>query len=262
MLSFDSPLRRLPPQLDVRQLVFCDGVRHAAEIADLAFERLLTTLTHIAIDVAPGPPSGGQSRHFTSAFLDAWAIVDALDRMRVLFGLFPGADVQDGQMRRPGFQDQMQSIRDLRNVADHVAQRVDEVIARRAAALGTLAWFTATSHDTGVSCAIYPGTLRSTTVKVVNACGRHFRTAPSGLVQLSAGGYEAELDYAIWAASRVVRRLEGTVQETIETNGLHGQTAGADLLLKVSMQFRGPFVCAATTGVEAGVRGPEAGAER
>ena len=39
MLSFDSPLRRLPPQLDVRQLVFCDGVRHAAEIADLAFER-------------------------------------------------------------------------------------------------------------------------------------------------------------------------------------------------------------------------------
>jgi hypothetical protein len=45
MLSDRSILRRLPSGLNQKQLVFLDGIRHAAEITWLAYLRLEATLT-------------------------------------------------------------------------------------------------------------------------------------------------------------------------------------------------------------------------
>lgn len=86
IISDDSILRQLPPELDRRQVLFLDGVRHTGEIADLAYERLKSTLTQIAIQEL----SLDELRpFFTSACLDAWALINVIDRFRALWSLMP-----------------------------------------------------------------------------------------------------------------------------------------------------------------------------
>jgi hypothetical protein len=89
MIDFNSPLRRLPPQLDRKQALFFDGIRHSVEIVHLAYSRLQHTLTNFALnyEVTPLP-----SETFTSAFLDAWAVVDGIDRFRAFWKLMPNTE--------------------------------------------------------------------------------------------------------------------------------------------------------------------------
>ena len=86
MISRDSILRRLPPELDRKQALFLDGIRHAGEIAGLAYPRLQATLTTIAVEQLE--PERADPL-FTSAFLDAWSLVDVIDRFRALWLLLP-----------------------------------------------------------------------------------------------------------------------------------------------------------------------------
>lgn len=48
MLSSDSPLKRIPAKLAKRQVLFLNGIRHAAEIRMLSYSRLTDTLFKLA----------------------------------------------------------------------------------------------------------------------------------------------------------------------------------------------------------------------
>lgn len=157
MLSKDSIFRRLPARMERGQAVCLDGIRHAAEIADLAHTRLQQTLTELALTKAESPLD---RLAYTSAFLDAWAFVGAIDRIGSLFKLTPGVKRVPVEDLDP-IENTIGPIRKLRNIADHLGQRVDYVVSKNGNAFGSLAWITYTdlAARKGRACQLQPGTI-------------------------------------------------------------------------------------------------------
>jgi hypothetical protein len=234
-----SILGQLPSELNRKQAVFLDGIRHAAEMVDLSYTRLVQILTHIADSRTSQEQM--MPRAFTAAYLDAWAIVDSIDRIRSLIHLLPGHTLLPPTDDNPGFRVKTQTIRDLRNVADHLAQRVDNVIAKKSSALGFLSWFTFNeAKDGGYMCTILPGTAAVGQKSIsVNPSGKTL-TPPTDLITLAAGEYEACLSDAVRETAKVIAALEKAVQQAIDENGLTGSRAGSDFLLTIAIIFGTP----------------------
>lgn len=232
MIETDSILRNLPSTIDRKQALFLDGIRHAADIATLAYKRLQATLTKIATE---NSEEESIADLYTSAFLDAWSLVDVIDRFRALWLLLPG--ISNDKNEKKLFNEITKSIRNLRNVSDHLAQRADYIVAKKGTALGSLSWFTSISNDgkTGFICTIVPGTVQKGSTKSINPAGRLIEL-PTGLVTLSAGEYQA-------CISDVLPEMEGRIK-SIEVglvaalgNSNTCPKAGADLLLKIQIKF-------------------------
>jgi hypothetical protein len=233
MIKFDSPLRRLPPGLDRSDALVLDGIRHAAEIATLSDRRLRETLTTIATSDDNG--SEQSAARITAAYLDAWAIVDSLDRLRALVELVPEAPGSEGHTKF--LSAQLQSIRGLRNVADHLATRIDYVVAKKTPALGYLRWLTLTEQLKGLTCVLAPGTLpEKLQFAFANQAGRKVQY-PTGRILLAAGEYEACLCDAMEVGSQMIRGLEEGLRLAVEEHGLQGQAVGADLFARGEIVF-------------------------
>jgi hypothetical protein len=235
MISNDSILRRLPPALDRKQALYFDGIRHCGEIAGLAYSRLKKTLTKIAVKENE---SGSNNSLFTSAFLDAWSLVDVIDRFRSLWISLPNSSPLPPTSGSRSFAEISQSIRDLRNVADHIAQRADYVVARKGTALGILSWFTVLKQSPleGIVCTIIPGTMQVRSTPVVNPAGQLIEI-PTSLIQLSAGEYTASLSETLPEMEKRIHELEKGVQRSLDKQVPNAGSAGADVLLKMTMTF-------------------------
>ena len=85
MIGKESPLRRLPAALDRKQALYFDGMRHAVEIANLAYLRLTATLARLAQQEELQDDDA-----MTSAFADSWSFVDAAHRFYCLYRRVPG----------------------------------------------------------------------------------------------------------------------------------------------------------------------------
>lgn len=86
LLGRDSSLRRIPVNVTPKQAVFLDGIRHAIEVMDVGFGRLRIGLTQTALDP---PDAADLSIIGAGLFLDAWAVVDAIDRFRQFYLVGP-----------------------------------------------------------------------------------------------------------------------------------------------------------------------------
>jgi len=231
-----SPLLRLPRNLNRRQTLFLDGIRHAVEIADYGYVRLVEELTKLALANRRGEQPNGS---YTTPFLYAWAVVDAIDRIRALLHLMPGLRRVPRSDGKPGFRYQTKAIRDLRNVTHHLAQRVDYVIAQNGTALGKLSWITILTIEPIqiLSCAIIPGTLANIEAQLVNPAGRESVVGPSDLITLNAGEHTASLSEAMIELRRIVETLEEVLSSWISKSGLENERAGTDTLVVALMEF-------------------------
>lgn len=236
MIAHNSPLKKLPAGVDRKQALFIDGIRHAAEIASLAYSRLRETLTHIALSELN---EKDKATYSTAAFLDAWAFVDAIDRFRMLWQQMPLPKTKQPITGVPPLEEVMKPFRELRNVADHIAQRIDEVLSKHSAALGILSWFTATDVNPvqGYMCSIIPGTVTGRRVAAMpSPVGRslEFRTVE---IWLEAGGYKACLcDVIPHVALRIKRLEESVAAKNLELKE-DGPYADSDLIVKASVSF-------------------------
>lgn len=236
MIAFESPLRRLPVGLDRKQSLLLDGIRHAAEIATLAYERLLQSLTVIAQGPEGDVGTAEDAQRGTAAYLDAWAIVDAIDRLRTLVRLLPSAS-EEAKARRSELELQLQDVRAVRNVADHLAQRLDHVVAHGGAALGVLTWTTLTEGLAGRYVVLLPGSLHGQLkAEVSNPAGKSFRP-PTDFITLRAGAVTASISHAYEVASEMVASVEKGLQQAVEQHGLQGQHLGADATLFIDVQW-------------------------
>src|SRR4051812_16197459 len=77
LIPEESPLRHPPAELSRRQVYILDGIRFAAEMAHIAYERLSTLLQGVAS--SSHEPS---TRDIATAMLDAWSIVDSAHHFR------------------------------------------------------------------------------------------------------------------------------------------------------------------------------------
>lgn len=233
MLSPTTPFKKLPASLDPIRAVFYDGIRHAAEIAELAYRRLQLTLTAIA--------NGTESQeeelaHYTAAFLDAWAFVDVADRLRALRQQLPGpvAVAQTLEGART-WNAALDPVRQVRNVSDHLATRAQYVAAKKSAALGVLSWLSMKTPTIGTACVIRPGIVGS---KVRVETGHLLATGevevPSGRIHLQAGEHRADLSAAYGQMAAFVATLEQKLAESFATLPLDAaKSHGADVLVTV-----------------------------
>lgn len=233
MISDSSVLRRLPQMLDRKQAIFFDGIRHAVEIIDFAHSRLQSTLTNIALS----EPSGiTQTNLFTAAFLDAWVLVDSIDRFRALWELMPNVNKDTTAPDFKSFKELSQPVRNLRNVADHLAERANYVVAHNGNALGELSWYTALNPQgtEGLSCIIVPGTIGQGQRHLVNPMGRT-STYPTGMIHLAAGEYRACLSDLLPEIEKRVRLLEDAIERSIAEQCFDGYQTGTDVLIALHM---------------------------
>ena len=234
MLSAESALRNLPSNIDPSQAFLFDGLRHAFEIAEIACARLRETLTDL-VAIAE-KPSDRRTRLISSAYLDAWAIVDSADRFRSLWQLsgrqlaLPLEPLAEGPI--------LSSVRQLRNVSDHLAQRTDFVLSKRATALGVLSWFTALERNPvrGYLCAILPGTAIDVDANLAIPNGRSFPW-PTGSIWLEAAGFRVCIDDVL----PVLRQLISLVEEIVQRGNFTGAPAvgrsDVDVIVKAFVQF-------------------------
>lgn len=240
MLASDSALRRLPPQLERRQMLLFDALRHAAEIVDLAYRRIQTTLTAIAGAQVAGRET---KEMYTAAFLDAWAMIDNIYKIRgILRSLdaagFSEREAADGSPKATAFTDAIAKVRDI---GDHIVGRADQVIAASSTALGILSWFTPldTKPARGVSCVLAPGTIADLKASIINPLGQDC-DLPSGLVTLQAGKYKVSLSDAFRNTVTLIERVEVGLDQVFKEKGVQGQNAGSDMLLVGYFEFPRP----------------------
>lgn len=232
MLSKHSILKRLPDGINQKQLVFLDGIRHAAEITWLAHTRLEETLTWLVDNQSEEGPNPDA---YTAAFMDAWAMVDAIDRFRSLWKMIPGFQAIANNSNSPSFYQLSESVRNVRNVSDHLAQRAEYIAASGNPVMGLLTWVTypCDARDEIYTCVLAPGTRKKIGWTLVNPAGMEFISTAAqrtGMIHLAAGEHQAHLSALLPEMQLRVRQLEIAVESAIREGGIEGKQAGADYL--------------------------------
>lgn len=212
LLGRDSPLRRIPINVTPKQAVFLDGIRHSIEVMDVGFGRLRIGLTKVALE-PPHPhdlPLVG-----AGLFLDAWAVVDAIDRFRQFYSRFPGMKRSAASDQIPSLSESLQTFRNLRNVGDHVVDRADAVVAKGGAALGELTWLTGAQILPEViawHCVLRPGTLRSEPA-LPSMPLETTLDWPTDYICLKAGSYRGNLSQVRIHIAGRIRHLESQLNK-------------------------------------------------
>jgi hypothetical protein len=240
LLDRQSALYRLPSGLDRRQLFYFDGLLHTAEIAHVCHERLNATLTELASHT--GTDYGDL---VTMAYIDAWSIVDAIDRFSQLLNACPNVTLPATDLPQETFAEAAQQVRTLRNFAAHIATRADQIIANEGTALGTLSWLTITSPSfpeaDGLMCALIPGTVVPGE-HPVPVLGTGTVYVPTSRVHLAAGNCHADLSSAYRSLMERVTTLGGALEHQLHSaNQLQGSPRG-DCFFKqpVKVQLSAP----------------------
>jgi hypothetical protein len=131
-IDADSPLKHPPMPISERQIMLLDGVRHAADMAAIALDRLWKKLCYIdSTDADIG------SNDLAEAGLDAWSIVDASHRIGDLIEHLPG--LANAPWKRL-FSERMKLAMEFRNDWQHQLTDVDRVVGERGQLWGALAW--------------------------------------------------------------------------------------------------------------------------
>jgi hypothetical protein len=129
----DSVLRKLPRTIEVKQVLVFDGIRVAAEIADRAYERLLSKLARIGLEEAIP-----QDIDATEVVEDSWTIVDAVQRLRKLLMNMRGL-----KQNSPGLQQFYRGtadVEELRHGTQHLDERIAQLEEHRLPVWGAISW--------------------------------------------------------------------------------------------------------------------------
>jgi hypothetical protein len=235
MFKPNSPLLNFPSNLDRRQAFFLDGMRHAFEISDYAFDRLTKSLSELAkLHSEGGRPSG-----YGKYYLDAWAFVDSVDRLLVLWKMQPNTDGIPDRWNPVGLRQELSAIRDVRNVMDHLAQRAEQVLSSGTAAMGELSWINVTSVDPPVmkSYLIRPGFLNSLNKLQLNIPKRELivRNGSANLL-LKAHTHTADLSLAYVRMADLAVYVEESARLSFSATQ-SGTVIGGDLIAACDLVF-------------------------
>ena len=199
----DSPLRILSPQFSREQALIFDGIRYAAEMADVAYWRLFKLLQELAVL----PPRELTTRQMAVAMLDAWSVVDSTNRLRDLVGGAPGIPHDTWWQL---FMRRTSDIDDLRNEVQHQIDRdrIQKLVATAGQMWGFLSWAKARDGKyTGEWYMMSPGAVYSGDMWVFAGPALPQSPLPFGRVRLNAFGKEVYLGKTIKAVHDLVAAL-------------------------------------------------------
>ena len=229
LIADDSPLRRLPPELNRKQALFFDGIRYSIEMADLAHTRLLQILHDLAVN--RDNLQRGQLP-FVPAFLDAWSMVDSIHRLRGLVSQAPG--IKQKSTGAQVFRTQTKVIEDLRNSVQHLNTQIHTIADQGLPVWGVLSWFFLPDSESrwGLSCALVSGTVSPAHHSLVNPLGKNI-AVPIDLITLTAHGHSVCLSEVM----RHVKLLTRGIEKALKEKFANSSQAGSDVLVFVEMAF-------------------------
>lgn len=238
MFKPKSPFLNIPSNTDQRQAFFLDGIRHAFEIADYAFSRLTTGLT----ELVQAHSDSNLPSSYAKYYLDAWAFVDAVDRLLALWKLRPNAQTIPPPWNPENLTKDLEQIRNIRNVSDHLASRAAQVISSGTASLGELSWITVCSIDPTImkSSLIRPGFLTAS-IKLQMSLPREnlFVYNSASNILLKSHTYTANLSYAYTRIVDLANYAESSLLAAINSTS-SSKPLGADLFAICDLEFPTP----------------------
>jgi hypothetical protein len=156
-----SPLLRIPNALDRRQLLYLDGIRYAIAMADLAYRRLYDVLLAESHRFAreEAAPAGQSGQTITSVLLDAWMMVDSVNRLRQLLDEMPG--LKKKQTPLLAFRAATNVVPDLRNAVQHLRGEFSKLVAANQPVWGAVTWLSVLAGTPTILrwCTVYGGTV-------------------------------------------------------------------------------------------------------
>jgi hypothetical protein len=127
-----SPLWKLPQGLHPQQASFLDAIRLSVQFIDLAHARLHDGLTQLTLSSDRSLQLG------PNALMDAWAVIDAVHRLRALVRQLPRYKQRAPSKRL--FMDRTQSVDQLRNSFQHLVSEISELTDSDLPVLGAITW--------------------------------------------------------------------------------------------------------------------------
>lgn len=201
LVAEDSPLRRPSVEFSRRQLLILDGLRYAADMADIAYARLESHLQSLA--ASNGEPA---VRDIAMAMLDAWSIVDSAHRFRDLLDNLPGLKKSDWvRLLRARTED----VASLRNCVQHQLGELDDLALYGRGVWGYLSWAEVRNGvHTGKWLMAAPGVhLPGMSWMWMGPAKLPF-SVPSGRIRLWAFGMEVYLGRTVLALAEATDSLE------------------------------------------------------
>jgi hypothetical protein len=211
----ESPLKNLPSILDKRQALVLDGLAHAVDMVAMAYPRLRSTLYEISkVGRAESGPTA-------AVYLDAWSCIDSMDRFRSLVkGYKAGGIIRKDAPALEAFLTLIEPVRKLRNVTDHVAERLDHLVSRNASVMGEVSWISRKEDSTLHTWYIRPGVIKDQLKfnLLLPHAGAQIEN-PIGFIHLTAGGTKVNLSAAVHALHAVVTHIEAELHKRYKTMG-------------------------------------------
>jgi hypothetical protein len=236
IVSPDSPLRRIPSLVSRRQALFIEGIRYSIDMAELAWERLCNTL----LSVTQMDRSDPEDQSHTSAMLDAWSIVDSLNRLRRLLEYMPGVK---GKRKSPSyrlFMEATDQVPALRNTMQHLDTAIQDVQDNfNWAVWGSLAWAVVRPESNEIlTCIFMPG-IPVGQRPAVNPGGRAFWHVPIDLITIERSGVSVCLSDAMRRVVVVAASIDKSLSEAFAREipeADQRKTHAADLTIKLVMK--------------------------
>lgn len=231
IIAPNSPLRRLPAELNLKQRLYFDGIRYSIEMANVAYIRLKDILYNLSINHTN--LDGAHYRHFVPAILDAWSIIDSVERLRGLIRQTPGF-----KQKSPGlvvFDQKTSSVEALRNSVQHLNHEIEELLKEGLPVWGVLSWVLVSDEQAKkAQCfTLVPGTMFDRKPDmIVNPLGRSLEI-PIGLITLKASGHTVCISEVIERVEELTRKVE----EQLAKQFVDLPPAASDMLAIVEMEF-------------------------
>lgn len=232
LIPEDSPLRLLPMDLSRRQILYFDGIRYAAEMINLSYNRLFAQLMEI----------GATDRDVTTldiatAMLDAWSIVDSTNRFRDLVKQTPGLRNEPWQRILLA---NTSEVDDMRNGIQHIEGNIGDLAANSRQVWGYLRWaqMNAGSH-TGWWYVMTPGSVFRDDKFMVAGPVNLPRGVPPGAIRLMAFGKDVYLGKCMTAVATAVEAIVEEIKNgevRLIGDSAHNERTGGDTIYGMAIE--------------------------
>lgn len=228
-IAEDSPLRKPPREFSRKQVLVLDGLRYAAEMCDIAYERLWQTLQGL-------PPNEPLVRDTASVMLDAWSIIDSVNRFRDFVSNLPG--LANSTWKRL-LQERTADVAALRDCVQHQLGEIPELVQSGGQLWGYLSWAEMTDDRyTGVWRMLAAGSdYVGDSFTFIGPMQLPF-PIPPGRVRLNAFDQQVYLGRTVSAVAEAVANLTAEVASgSVRPIGLPAtERRGADMVIEGSME--------------------------
>jgi hypothetical protein len=236
IINKDSPLRRIPTALERRQALFVEGIRYSIDMAEVAYNRLRATLIVMGSMKTPD----AENPDHISAMLDAWSIVDSLNRLRRLVENLPGSK---GKMKSPVYRlflAATEKIPELRNTVQHLDTAIQEgTDDLNWAVWGSLSWGMIDPEKNQVVTCMFLAGIAMGSRPMVNPINRKLWHLPVDSVTVERGGVAVCLSDAMRRVAILAKALEDSLSTAFAdqlSEEDRRKTHGADCILRLVMR--------------------------